>query len=511
MTNVTNLVTISSPGPPGRDQLSSQANIDNCKEAFLSVLAGINHNNTAPSKENPASEEIPQTPQQEKQAQEQIILSMYSAPLVDAEALTANCSSGQAAEQMPSEASIRCLIQQTLTSGQPIFPKLSSAFFPQAEQDSTFLPPPEQINGSPAVPEQSSKSPPQPEQNSRSAPSSEQSSKSPPQPEQISRSAPSSEQSGKLPDPNLIQKTALEISKALPTSGSGIPEIINDFSLQKQAIAEEPPINNKMADTANHQQAEISIIKTSAKETSPEISGNIYHEESAGEIKADLKGREAKGQEQAKNTDSSSDQFLAAGQKNQSIETAGEAEVHPKSMPEFNAPTSSLQTFNADQTTEAPDAPAPKGDQPSLIQQTKTFLQITEKLPQIIPEGSTSFKLKLLPDGLGEITVNLICKESKVTLEIITSVLSTQKLLEGQAGELRAALEAKNYEVTGFNVSTNEGNQQSYYNLQEQYSGTMDKNPQKTRPYYLPFEEIGQQDHDAEAIRTRLGLLNCIA
>jgi len=69
------------------------------------------------------------------------------------------------------------------------------------------------------------------------------------------------------------------------------------------------------------------------------------------------------------------------------------------------------------------------------------------------PNGETCFKMKLYPEGLGEVRVTLTCQDSKVSLEILTDNPQAQKLLSGQAGELKAALAAKNYEVSSLSVN----------------------------------------------------------
>jgi len=87
------------------------------------------------------------------------------------------------------------------------------------------------------------------------------------------------------------------------------------------------------------------------------------------------------------------------------------------------------------------------------IDDGEAFSQISNQIVDSLQEkNSTSFKMKLQPEGLGEISVTLTCKDDKVTLAILTDNPSTQKLLEAQAGDLKAALLAKNYEVIGLEV-----------------------------------------------------------
>jgi|GEM_PF-5135773 len=84
----------------------------------------------------------------------------------------------------------------------------------------------------------------------------------------------------------------------------------------------------------------------------------------------------------------------------------------------------------------------------------EAYKQIYDKISYAIKENSsTDFKMKLYPEGLGEISVTLNCQDNKISLEIVTDNPLTQKLLQGQAEELKAALLTKNYEVPSFNIS----------------------------------------------------------
>lgn len=85
---------------------------------------------------------------------------------------------------------------------------------------------------------------------------------------------------------------------------------------------------------------------------------------------------------------------------------------------------------------------------------TKVFIQvadqISEKLNARIDE---TFKLRLNPEGLGEIQVTLTLMDNKVTVDIAAESKLTQALLENRAGDLKTALIGKNFEVSLINIS----------------------------------------------------------
>lgn len=90
---------------------------------------------------------------------------------------------------------------------------------------------------------------------------------------------------------------------------------------------------------------------------------------------------------------------------------------------------------------------------PQIINEP-VYLQVCNKISGHIKEnGIESIKMKLYPEGLGEIQVTLTCKDQTVSLDILTDNEITQKILESQSGELKAALSTKNYEVSGLSVN----------------------------------------------------------
>ncbi|MPN62394.1 hypothetical protein SDC9_210141 [bioreactor metagenome] len=99
--------------------------------------------------------------------------------------------------------------------------------------------------------------------------------------------------------------------------------------------------------------------------------------------------------------------------------------------------------------------------------------------------------MKLYPEGLGEISVTMVCKNSKLTLHIQTDNTAAQKLIEDRAGELKTALLTKNFEVTdlrvgaGQNAADNMRGGFSFFR-QDSQNGAYDQND--GRPTYGHFE-----------------------
>lgn len=100
------------------------------------------------------------------------------------------------------------------------------------------------------------------------------------------------------------------------------------------------------------------------------------------------------------------------------------------------------------------------------------YTQISDRVADKIEDGGQeSFKMKLFPEGLGEVQVTLSLREDKVMLEIVTETAATQKLLENQSAELKAALLNKNYDVSAVNISSRTDSQFADNNAFSFWSG----------------------------------------
>jgi len=92
---------------------------------------------------------------------------------------------------------------------------------------------------------------------------------------------------------------------------------------------------------------------------------------------------------------------------------------------------------------------AEKGSPP---EERKPVTQILDAVAENLGKGSANFKLKLCPEGLGELSILMSCKKGRVELTIIASAAETGRLLEEQAPELRTAMADKNLELAGLQI-----------------------------------------------------------
>ena len=110
----------------------------------------------------------------------------------------------------------------------------------------------------------------------------------------------------------------------------------------------------------------------------------------------------------------------------------------------------------------------------------EVLLDTTEKLTQKY-ETVETFSVKLTPEGLGDVVVNLEKTEEGIVLELVASKESTAKLLDSEMGELQSALSQFNAQVNEIRVAepvnaqtqTNDGFLQQDFSEQfEQNQGT---------------------------------------
>ena len=85
------------------------------------------------------------------------------------------------------------------------------------------------------------------------------------------------------------------------------------------------------------------------------------------------------------------------------------------------------------------------------------YTQVSDRILTSLKENQLNFKMKLTPQGLGELTVNMSYQNGKVSLEILTNVATTENLLMTQLGDLKSALEGNNFSVSHLNVSFDKG------------------------------------------------------
>lgn len=129
----------------------------------------------------------------------------------------------------------------------------------------------------------------------------------------------------------------------------------------------------------------------------------------------------------------------------------------------------------------------------SVLKQTAE--QISAKLSQRYEEVET-FSVKLNPEGLGEVVVNLEKTEEGVVLSLVANESSTADLLNGKMNELQSALSQFNAQVTEIRVAeTNESHTDSFLqqDLSQQYQQNQGGYREGTPRHARAQETIAQQ------------------
>lgn len=122
--------------------------------------------------------------------------------------------------------------------------------------------------------------------------------------------------------------------------------------------------------------------------------------------------------------------------------------------------------------------------------------QVSDQISSVIKEGSSSFKMILNPEGLGEIKIDMTCKDGKVSLEIVASNQTTRQLLQNQSHELKSALGSKNYEVLNLNVVTQTSTGQQANNSFASFGGNGFNNNQQKNQHNFNFNNIIKESGD---------------
>lgn len=142
------------------------------------------------------------------------------------------------------------------------------------------------------------------------------------------------------------------------------------------------------------------------------------------------------------------------------------------------------------------------GIQKTLGEQQGTALlnQVKSGIEQGIQKELQHFTIKLKPEGLGEIIVNMVSTGGKISMSIGVTNAETQKLLSSELANLKEALQPFNAQVqeiyhngTGGMEFTNY--QQSFYQQQNQMSG---------RNHYV--RQDGTEEEDIYEAGSEMGL-----
>lgn len=96
------------------------------------------------------------------------------------------------------------------------------------------------------------------------------------------------------------------------------------------------------------------------------------------------------------------------------------------------------------------------------------YMQVSEKITGALKEKQMSLKIKLRPEGLGELTVDMSYENGGISLNIQSNIESTQIILNDQIDRLKTALSQADFNVTGINIEV--GSENLNFNQQLSYS-----------------------------------------
>lgn len=108
-----------------------------------------------------------------------------------------------------------------------------------------------------------------------------------------------------------------------------------------------------------------------------------------------------------------------------------------------------LRAYTAAEVQRPETAPSPR--------EADTAAQIFRATASALSRGETSFRLKLRPEGLGEITVSISARDRELHLTMRTQSESTREIILNQIGELRLELASSDYHLSGFSVDVSGG------------------------------------------------------
>ncbi len=100
------------------------------------------------------------------------------------------------------------------------------------------------------------------------------------------------------------------------------------------------------------------------------------------------------------------------------------------------------------QSAQEVQAAAPDRD----VREENAALQVARASIRALRRGATEYRVKLNPEGLGEVEVTVVTKGKAVALSMRTDNVAARSLILNHADELRAELTQQNYQVSGLSV-----------------------------------------------------------
>jgi flagellar hook-length control protein FliK len=146
-----------------------------------------------------------------------------------------------------------------------------------------------------------------------------------------------------------------------------------------------------------------------------------------------------------------------------------------------------VQALHAESTQPAADA-APE----NTAREENAAMQVARASVHALRRGMTEYRVRLSPEGLGNVEVTVVTKGKAVTLSMRTDNEMARGLILDHADELRAELNGQNYQVSGLSVEVGmDGGNGSGFNAPGEHTG--------------PVHDMGRQVADQEAADTAEG------
>ncbi len=95
----------------------------------------------------------------------------------------------------------------------------------------------------------------------------------------------------------------------------------------------------------------------------------------------------------------------------------------------------------------------------STAREEHAALQVARATVSAIKRGAAEYKLRLRPEGLGQVEVTVSTKGNEISLSMKTDNEDARGLILGHADELRAELRSQNFQVNGLTVEVSMDNQ----------------------------------------------------
>lgn len=260
------------------------------------------------------------------------------------------------------------------------------------------------------------------------------------------------------------------INSKLETGDVGVATTATQTVMQNRTTTE---VNNKTADTENvkFETSEMPIISATLEKTSESVIQStvgvtVPNMVSQRIVKADLSALEQS----------------VSGEANDDTETNDS---------DFSAQLSEIASANASNNTPEFELPKVQNLSNPLFDEFNISEQLTDGVKANINLEKTEFTVKLNPESLGEVTINLVEENGKMVLNITAASESTAKLLNSDLTALRDSLGNLNLEIREISLQAPENIEESIaqFNMtsqqfSERQRAFANQQQQDDKPYY---------------------------